>query len=271
MRKKLISLILALMVVLGLCAGITSISVIAKADTEITVDDIFEDTNTYNLKEVVKKEEPKSNESGDSQEKKYEDPQYSFEFDFTAKNGNTTTTAPYVTVFTHGYYSRASDWTNNAKNLDKGANSDALKFQYSSLSMVSEVASNFKGNSLIIKAEVTTETNTKPYYLLGFSIVNQNNINEPLKLENISTTVGSKHLIVIFDGHKTNCSNANIYYQFNYMLSTILNKLKDNYNGKIPKVNLIGHSRGGLTNMQYALDHPDIVANLISIGTPYSD
>ena len=53
------------------------------------------------------------------------------------------------------------------------------------------------------------------------------------------------------------------------MLSKILNKLKDNYNGKIPKVNLIGHSRGGLTNMQYALDHPDIVANLISIGTPY--
>ena len=270
MRKKLISLILALVVVLGLCAGITSISAIAKADTEINVDDLFEATNTYDLKEKVKKEEPQSNESGESQEeKKYDDPQYSFEFDFTTKNENTTTTAPYVTVFTHGYYSRASDWTNNAKNLDKGANSDALKFQYSSLSMVSEVASNFKGNSLIIKAEVTTETNTKPYYFLDFSIVNQNNINEPLKLENISTTVGSKHLIVIFDGHKTNCSNANIYYQFNYMLSTILNKLKDNYNGKIPKVNLIGHSRGGLTNMQYALDHPDIVANLISIGTPY--
>ena len=53
------------------------------------------------------------------------------------------------------------------------------------------------------------------------------------------------------------------------MLSSILYKLKDNYGGKIPKVNLIGHSRGGLTNLQYALDHPDIVENLISIGTPY--
>lgn len=101
MRKKLISLILALAVVLGLCAGITSISVIAKADTEFTVNDLFEATNTYDLKEKVKKEEPKSNESGDSQEKKkYKDPQYSFEFDFTTKNENTTTTAPYVTVFT---------------------------------------------------------------------------------------------------------------------------------------------------------------------------
>lgn len=53
------------------------------------------------------------------------------------------------------------------------------------------------------------------------------------------------------------------------MLSSILYKLKDNYGGKIPKVNLVGHSRGGLTNLQYALDHPDIVENLISIGTPY--
>ena len=104
MRKKLISLILALVVVLGLCVGITSISVIAKADTEIKVDDLFEATNTYDLKEKVKKEEPQSNESGESQEgKKYDDPQYSFKFDFTAKNENTTTTAPYVTVFTHGY------------------------------------------------------------------------------------------------------------------------------------------------------------------------
>ncbi len=34
MRKKLISLMLAVVVALGLCAGITSISIVAKADTE---------------------------------------------------------------------------------------------------------------------------------------------------------------------------------------------------------------------------------------------
>ena len=34
MNKKFTSLILALVLVLGLCAGITSISVVAKADTE---------------------------------------------------------------------------------------------------------------------------------------------------------------------------------------------------------------------------------------------
>ena len=40
-------------------------------------------------------------------------------------------------------------------------------------------------------------------------------------------------------------------------------------NNKLPKINLIGHSRGGITNMQYALDHPDLVASIYSLGTPY--
>ena len=53
------------------------------------------------------------------------------------------------------------------------------------------------------------------------------------------------------------------------MLSKIVYDVKELNGGILPKVNLIGHSRGGLTNLQYALDHPDLVDSLISIGTPY--
>ena len=54
------------------------------------------------------------------------------------------------------------------------------------------------------------------------------------------------------------------------MVSTVLKELKEqDITNRIPKINLIGHSRGGITNLQYALDHPDIVDSLISIGTPY--
>ena len=49
MNKKFTSLILALVLVLGLCAGITSISVVANADTEISVKALFGATNTKNL------------------------------------------------------------------------------------------------------------------------------------------------------------------------------------------------------------------------------
>lgn len=106
MNKKITSLILALVLVLGLCAGITSISVIANADTEISVKALFGATNTYEIKGEITKIDDYSvyhNQMG------YDNPQYSFEYDLSTKNGNTTTTVPHVTVFTHGYYSLASD------------------------------------------------------------------------------------------------------------------------------------------------------------------
>ena len=139
--------------------------------------------------------------------------------------------------------------------------------------MVYQMATNvFSGNTIIIKATVYEESDVAPFFKLFFKkvILGVPEDKFPwISIEKIADEVTDKHLIVIFEGHDTNSSNVNMYYQFNYMLSSILYKLKDNYGGKIPKVNLIGHSRGGLTNLQYALDHPDIVENLISIGTPY--
>ena len=39
---------------------------------------------------------------------------------------------------------------------------------------------------------------------------------------------------------------------------------------KYPKINMVGHSRGGILNMLYTINHPNIVDTLISIGTPYN-
>ncbi|MBR2322821.1 MAG: alpha/beta fold hydrolase [Clostridia bacterium] len=60
-----------------------------------------------------------------------------------------------------------------------------------------------------------------------------------------------------------------MYEEFNYMLSKIVYDVKQLNNGVLPKINLIGHSRGGITNLMYALDHPDMVASMFSIGTPF--
>ena len=233
-----------------------------KADEMPSVKTLFEATNTYNLNGDVTKE----TKTG------YTNPQYGFKFKMTEKNSNQTTAFPYVTVFTHGYKADSSDWCNNAEALDKGEGS-RFDFLYTTSSMVYKVATNvFIGDAVVIRATVQNESNDKPYFELFLEKVElgqpKKNFDE-VKIKDLRDVVGNKHLIVIFNGHNAGGSNANIYYQFNYMLSSILYKLKDNYGGKIPKVNLIGHSRGGLTNLQYALDHPDIVENLISIGTPY--
>ncbi len=85
---------------------------------------------------------------------------------------------------------------------------------------------------------------------------------------NIADLDFSKHSIIIFNGHTVNSKNYIAYIEFNYVISSLVKLYRDDKN-ELPRLNLIGHSRGGLTNLQYALDHPDLVANLFSIATPY--
>lgn len=79
----------------------------------------------------------------------------------------------------------------------------------------------------------------------------------------------SKHSIVIFEGQSVKLENYMIYREFNYVVSRIVYDIKLLNNNILPRINLIGHSRGGLTNIEYALDHPDLVNNVFSMGTPY--
>lgn len=260
-RNKCLVIILTVLMLFSVVQVFDFVHV--KADEMPSVETLLEATNTYNLDGDV----TRGTKTG------YANPQYDFKFKMTEKNTNQTTVYPNVTVFTHGYNSRAKDWCNNAEGLNDGARKEDFKFLYTTSSMVYQVATDvFSSNAVIIRATVNEESDAKPYFKLLLEKVELGVTEDALpkiSIEKICSEIANKHLIVIFDGNKTNSSNGNMYYQFNYMLSSILYKLKDNYGGKIPKVNLIGHSRGGLTNLQYALDHPDIVENLISIGTPY--
>ena len=268
MKKKIICITLAVVMSVFACYFVGTI--VVKADEMPSIETIFNATNTYNLNGSVTKE---TSFEKFHEEKGYDNPQYEFNFDMYSKNNNQTTAYPYVTVFTHGYNSRAKDWCNNAESLTEDNTWKDLKFLYTTSSMVYKVTANvFSNNAVIIRATVDEESNTKPYFNLLLEKVELGVSEDALpkiNIEEICSVVANKHLVVIFEGHNPSSSNVNMYYQFNYMLSSILYKLKDNYGGKISKVNLIGHSRGGLTNLQYALDHPDIVENLISIGTPY--
>lgn len=80
----------------------------------------------------------------------------------------------------------------------------------------------------------------------------------------------SKHSLVLLHPNKPSGPNDYIYSQFDIMASTVVSALRElDPEHKFPRVNLIGHSRGGLTNLQYALDHPDLVDSVFSLGTPY--
>lgn len=82
----------------------------------------------------------------------------------------------------------------------------------------------------------------------------------------------SNHICLIVagvDDTSAYCSNEDVYADFENAVDAFLYMLYCNL-GVIPKINLIGHSRGGITNLLYAINHPKIVSNLISVGTPYA-
>ena len=78
-----------------------------------------------------------------------------------------------------------------------------------------------------------------------------------------------KHIILVFEAVAPYASNDYVYAQFEYILDAISYQYTQ-ITHELPTYNLIGHSRGGITNLQYALAHPYNVASLYSIGTPYN-
>lgn len=79
----------------------------------------------------------------------------------------------------------------------------------------------------------------------------------------------TKHSVIIFDQYFSNDYHNIVYSELESLIDSVSYDYKIR-TGKIPKVNLIGHSRGGLINLLYATNHPYNVGSLISIGTPYS-
>ena len=159
---------------------------------------------------------------------------------------------PQITVFTHGLSSRASYWSNpNGSGADVFAeDQDSLVYK------LSEKA----GGADIYRAETKEGDIGSPDYTLysGYGDIE-------VDIDDIS-----KHIIIVFDSQSSEESNDVVYAEFKNMLLDVINRVASlNPGNKKPKVNLIGHSRGGITNLQFALDYPEYVDSMISIGTPY--
>lgn len=192
-------------------------------------------------------------------------------YDMSERNGNQVTDSAMITVFTYGYRGAVNNWSTDGYG----------NFAYDKQSIITQYSEYIYQN-----------TNKKPeiYYakldgkeendsLNNLKLVRLNNDNGSTELYNANINEQSveyisdisKHTIIIFDTRKSNGSNNRVYSELNYILSRIAYNYKYLMGGILPKINLIGHSRGGLINLQYTLDHPDLVDNLFSLDTPYAD
>ena len=91
----------------------------------------------------------------------------------------------------------------------------------------------------------------------------------PVGIKNISLfDPQGKHSIVVFSSNYSMQSFENEYRAF----EKIANRLCLDYKAKhgyMPKVNLIGHSRGGLVAQEYANNYPRMVSSINTIATPF--
>ncbi len=205
----------------------------------------------------------------------------SLTFDYSLTNANYETENAGITVITHGLGGDASGWSNQSQ---YGYTSN-LEFVYDSNSIIEKLRKYTNGDVYLAKFSSKTdfylerlhdlsaeEEVAKEYYKNNNSL--SSSILDSLKYENSAeylTCLPSidKHIIIVFQAFDPGANNDFIYEQFNIMLDKILYDYKKLNNEKLTRVNLISHSRGGITNLQYALDHPKLVNQMFSIATPF--
>ena len=269
-----------------------------KAD-EVTEESVlttlFNSTNTFNVKSInlhSSSNDYNAKQNNIEYNLPNEDNGYSI-----VHNSNQVMDYAQITVLMHGYGAEAATWSNNynGSDFEFSTNPSSLIYKFwqkygNQLQIVKAEISNYTLSGFSLPSnevkhldyqikDLTSQTNT------AFSFVDPENWTQVYNMDTASEFINynsNKHLLVVFDSSYTynnkgswetrrDASNDNVYFQFNYVLSQIALQYKSiNPGNKLPKFNLIGHSRGGLTNLQYALDHPDMVENLISIGTPYN-
>lgn len=243
--KKIIKCSIFL-VVLFLGLAVITFKGYAKDDIDLSIDseDLYNLTNTYKYNPNYQKNSSR----------------YYIKED---KNGSVVDEGePLITVFTHGLGGDASHWSN----LDGS-------FAYTKDSLITRLSAQIDSNVYLVK--VGNENNLKIYDLTEEikERKKENNFKFTISKNNeISNIVDiSRHSIIVFEASydAANGTNEEVYTEFNYSISRIVYDVKKLNDGKLPKINLIGHSRGGITNLQYALDHPNLVDSIYSFGTPY--
>lgn len=213
--------------------------------------------------------------------------------------------APQITVFTHGFGGGAQHWSNN---ISAGGNGDfayeedsmieqlrgSIEANNKSVTMfvarVGESSVNkntttvAEAQSESIEVDSTNDIGSKQLQCLysddsfmtpGEVHLYRNDTKDyhsegkTYEETHLTSDDVSKHIILVFNAEESKRSNDYVYAQFEYILDSVSYQYRQ-LTGDLPTYNLIGHSRGGITNMQYALAHPYNVASIYSMGTPYN-
>ena len=168
-------------------------------------------------------------------------------YNLSERNNESVSDEVLLTVITHGLGGNSSHWSYNEVSDDK------KKFGY-------------EEDTIITNLVITLDYDVR--------IIRCNINKEKIRIDDFTSSWGATSnsrspILMVFETEQSYYSNDYVYSQFDLAVSSVVKTIKDNNDGLLPKINLIGHSRGGLINLLYAMDHPDMVNQIFSIGTPY--
>lgn len=201
-----------------------------------------------------------------------------------------------ITILTHGYSGDETQWTNDYPFFSKNDKSNrTTNFSYDPDSMIERLRVITNGDVYFANMKSLNEFTlyklnlTKTINGNEVSLVNNYNLAkesfeqnkqlsdsefESIMYETTSEIITqindiSKHIIIVIGAYNSCGLNDVIYEQLNYMIDKIVYDVKCLNNGILPKINLISHSRGGITNLQYTMDYPDLVDSICTLGSPF--
>ena len=239
---KKIVVILSLICIDLLFIGKTAVKADDVDNYNINSKALYDETNTYNY--LYDTTIPNGTEVKNGIDRSFNN---DARYDMKSQNGNMVmSNKTQITVFTHGWNGHADSW---------GSGEDSLVTKLGKLI-----------NANIYTLDLNDIYNEKH----NFTMYDSNDKYYKNGDDKGSSGIDvSKPIILVFNGANTGYKNDYIYTQFNYAVSKVVYQVKIANGGVLPKLNLIGHSRGGLTNMQYALDHPQMIDSMYSFDTPY--
>ena len=169
--------------------------------------------------------------------------------------------SPTITVLTHGLNASDFHWSNDY-NVYGGT-----ELAYNSSSLINKIYEKLDGQMTLYVAKGTNNEGAYDFDLYKYSYADYVNATGGT-ITSVLDDV-SKHIVIVINSGKADKSNDIVYTEFHNILDNISAQYK-NLTGVLPRFNLVGHSRGGITNIMYATEHPYNVASIFSMGTPYS-
>lgn len=168
---------------------------------------------------------------------------------------NNETSVPVMTVLIHGVGGSAAHWSNDG----------TPEFTYDKESLIESIRS--KNEEALFLYVRSAKVNEHNYKLTVKKITRNNYIGETVT--SLSNNDIANHIVLVLESQKPNDVFINAYSEFKFMVNKFLYEFKY-WNIENPKINLIGHSRGGNLCVKYANEFYNNVDSLYTIGTPHN-